>query len=135
MDYGAAEDVLIPITFFALALVIVIVAINAQYKRRLLEHKQRMMALEKGLPMPPSLVEEKVKPFNPYAAPLVWIFLGIGVGIFGMIIGTMELVGLAVIPLCIGIGLLIALIINQKKQAETEQKSHLPDIDTATTKT
>jgi len=113
-------ELIVPLAFFAFVLVIVIVGINARHKRRLLEHQQRMLSIEKGLPLPPTLVEEQPKVRNPYRAPLVWAFLGIGIGIFGLVISNDTLAGLAVIPLCIGLGLLFANLIYQKKLEKKE---------------
>ena len=120
MDFSSLSDLIIAPVFFAFVLVIVIVGINARHKRRLLEHQQRMLSIEKGLPLPPTLVEEQPKVRNPYRAPLVWAFLGIGIGIFGLVISKDKLVGLAAIPLCIGLGLFIANLIYQKKLDKKE---------------
>ena len=125
MDFASLEDLIIAPLFFAFVLIIVIVALNARHKRRLLEHQQRMLSIEKGLPLPPTLVEEQPKIRNPYRAPLIWAGLGLGILILGLVVSTAKLVGLAAIPLCIGLGLLIANLIYQKKldKKETSQLS------------
>lgn len=118
MNLGNLEDILIPLAFFALAVIIVVVAINAQFKRRELEHKERMLALEKGLPVPSSLVTEEPKQRNPYRAPLVWIAIGVGMLVFALVKSKASIAGLSAIPLCIGIALLIANVVYLKRQSK-----------------
>lgn len=115
------EDFFIPFAMFGAAVLIVFFALQAQHKRRELEHKQRMLALEKGLPVPPSFIAEKPKAHNPYAAPLVWIAIGFGLLIMAWPIGEPQMAGVAAIPLCIGVALLIANIINQKRLAKEKE--------------
>jgi len=117
------EGFFIPFAMFGAAVLIVFFALQAQHKRRELEHKQRMLALEKGLPVPPSFSAEKPKAHNPYAAPLVWIAIGIGLLLMAWPIGEPQLAGVAAIPLCIGVALLIANIINQKRLAKEKEPS------------
>ena len=125
------EEVLIPISMFGAAVLIVYFAVNAQFKRRQLEHKERMMALEKGADLPPSLVEERIKkpkPQNPYAAALVWIGIGIGLVLYGFLFPSEWEAGpgfysIGAIPLCIGIALLIANSLNQKRLAREKKES------------
>jgi hypothetical protein len=119
------SDIIVPLAFFALVLVIVIVGINARHKRRLLEHQQRMLAIEKGLPLPPTLVEEQPKIRNPYRTPLIWAGLGLGILIFGIFKWKESIMGLAAIPLFIGVGLFLANHFYQKKLDKKE--SSLPN--------
>jgi hypothetical protein len=112
------EGFFIPFAMFGAAVLIVFFALQAQHRRRELEHKERMLALEKGMPIPPSPTEEKPKPRNPYAAALVWIAIGVGLFIMAIPVSEPNLTGVAAIPLCIGVALLIANIINQKRLAK-----------------
>ncbi len=124
------EDILVPISMFGAAVLIVYFAINAQFKRRQLEHKQRMLAIEKGMEVPPSLIEErpkKPKHHNPYTAALVWIGIGVGLVLYGFLFPTEWCAGpgfysFGVIPLCIGIALLIANSLNQKRLAREKKE-------------
>jgi len=118
MNLGNLEDILVPLAFFALVVIVVVVALGAQFKRRELEHKERMLALEKGLPVPPSLHIEEPKQRNPYRAPLVWIAIGVGMLVFALIKSKASIAGLSAIPLCIGIGLLIANVLYLKRQSK-----------------
>jgi hypothetical protein len=78
------------------------------------------------LPVPPSLTAEKPKTHNPYAAALVWIAIGVGLIIMSWPVGAAELAGVAAIPLCIGIALLIANIIHQKQLSKAETPPERP---------
>jgi hypothetical protein len=118
-----AEDVLPVLIVFGAAVLIVFFALQAQHRRRELEHKERMQALEKGLPIPPSLTAERPKFHNPYVAALVWIAIGVGLVIMSWPIGEGNLAGVAAIPLCIGIALLIANIIHQRQLSKEKLPS------------
>jgi hypothetical protein len=117
------EDFLPTLIVFGAAVLIVFFALQAQHKRRELEHRERMQALEKGLPVPPSLNAEKPKAHNPYVAALVWIGIGVGLIIMSWPVDAAELAGVAAIPLCIGIALLIANVIHQKQLAKENPPS------------
>ena len=104
------EDFFIPFAMFGAAVLIVFFALQAQHKRRELEHKQRMLALEKGLPVPPSFIAEKPKAHNPYAAPFVWIAIGFGLLIISCPIGKPQISCFASIPLFIFFALLIPVV-------------------------
>lgn len=102
-----AEPVdLVPIVIFLVGFGIAAIAIWARSKKNQLEHQERMMALEKGVPLP-----EKVfvppKPKNPYLWGFVFIAIGLpmffgfmfyehdeGAWIFG---GIIFLIGVAIL--------------------------------------
>ena len=123
-------EFMIPISMFGAVVLIIWFAVNAQYKRRQMEHKQRMLALEKGIDLPPSLVEErpkKPKYHNPYTAALVWIGIGVGLVFYGFLFPSEWCAGpgfysFGVIPLCIGIAVLIANSLNQKRLAREKKE-------------
>ena len=119
------EDFLPVLIVFGAAVLIVFFALQAQHRRRELEHKERMQALEKGLPIPPSLVTERPKTHNPYVAALVWIAIGVGMILMFWSVGQGELAGVAAIPLCIGLALLVANIIHQKQLSKEKKPSDL----------
>jgi preprotein translocase subunit YajC len=135
-------EFMIPISMFGAVVLIIWFAVNAQFKRRQMEHKERMLAIEKGDEIPPSLIEDrpsKPKYHNPYKAGLVWIAVGIGLAFHGFLFPAEweagpGLYSVAAIPLFIGIALLIANVMNQKRLArerkEQEGMSSVKPADT-----
>ena len=64
---------------------IIIWSLSLRYKRRELQHKERLAALEKGLPLPALTDVERRAPWTPRAyllRGLVWLFVGIGLTVF-----------------------------------------------------
>jgi|SRR5579864_1891754 uncharacterized protein DUF6249 len=69
----------------AAAAVIIIWSLSFRYKRQELRHKERMAALEKGAQIPDEPLEKPPVPWSPRVyllRGLVWLFSGIGLGIF-----------------------------------------------------
>jgi uncharacterized protein DUF6249 len=64
---------------------IIISSLSFRYKRQELRHKERMTALEKGAQLPEEPPENTSVPWSPRVyllRGLVWLFSGIGLGIF-----------------------------------------------------
>lgn len=83
-------------------------------------------AIEKGLPLDGLSLEEKKAPRMPYRAGMIALAVGIGVCIFGFLIGQTEedalfpLIGLGSIPVLIGIALIINDRINYDRYFKKE---------------
>ena len=123
---------LIPLTAISMPfiMVIAIVVIPAWLKSRERREMQATMraAIEKGQPLPPEVVEAITRTVK--AAPtaqsdlrtgVIWLAVGIGVGIFGGFIGHQEaeafhpLIGIASIPAVIGVGFIVLSLFNPNK--------------------
>jgi len=98
------EDILVPIAFFAACVTIVNFSIQAKMKRAKMEHEERMLAMEKGIPVP-LRVREATK--NPYKWPIILIALGIAWLGASLVQGDEDFLW-ALLPLIVGVGLLIA---------------------------
>lgn len=64
---------------------IIVWSLNIRYRRQELRHKERMAALEKGAELPAEPAEGPPVPWSPRVyllRGLVWLFTGIGLGIF-----------------------------------------------------
>ena len=90
---------------------------------------ERKLAIEKGLPVPP-LPQEPVRRVNYVMRGMVWIALGLGLGVWSLSDTDFPL-GVGAIFLFIGLAILIAhlLTAHRKKElyhAETEDRS-FPD--------
>ena len=104
---------------FILIGAIVIVSIRARNQRNQMLHQERMMAIEKGLPVPPDYLD-RLPRRRPYVRGLTFAGLGIGLMVFGWINamedGDWDLLGIGVVFLCIGLGMLIGDRLTMKKQ-------------------
>ena len=107
---------------FVVVLGIVWIAIRARHNRNQMLHQERMLAIEKGLPVPPDYLERMPRR-RPYVRGLVFSAIGLGMIVFGFI-NSLEyggrhdndLLGLGSVFLLVGIALLAADRINLKKQ-------------------
>ena len=106
------EAILIPIFAIVFSLSIPIIAIIVEYFNR--RNKMRVLekAIEKDVPLDGLSLEEN-KPRMPYRSGMVTLAVGIGIGIFAVLVGQMEddalypLLGIASILALIGIAFLI----------------------------
>lgn len=113
---------LIPIVAILVGFGIAIVAFRARAKRNQLEHEERMLALEKGLPVPtPST--PPIKKRNPYIWGFVLMAFGIAISIGMLNEGDPDWVygGVFFFP---GAAILIANLLHQrdlKRDGKTEE--------------
>ena len=107
------DPILIPIFAVVFGLSIPIVAIIIEHFTK--KNKMRVMekAIEKGLSLEGLSLEDEKKPSMPYRTGMIVLAAGLGVGIFAVLLGQTEndalfpLLGLAAIPMLIGIALII----------------------------
>jgi len=112
---------LVPLSAIVLGLGIPIVAIIMEHFTK--KEKLRIMekAIEKGISLEGLSLQEKKGPRMPYRSGMVLLAVGLGVDIFAIFIGQVDeealysLLGLAFIPLLIGIALIINDRINYDK--------------------
>jgi hypothetical protein len=98
------------IAVFGTLLLILIVVLMDNKSRRIrtkLLHDERMLALEKGLPVPMELGDFGKKR-RPYVRGLVFLAIGVGLIIMGATTNDEGVIGFGVIPAMIGIALIIA---------------------------
>lgn len=114
--------VMIPIVFLLGAALVISVAIVMAGKKKDLDHKERLVALEKGLPLPEP-PEKEMRPVHALrrAWGLVWTGIGLGVTI-GLATNPAAARENAwawgLIPLFMGAGLLIASVLDKKEFEE-----------------
>ena len=125
-DVGADQiAVMIPIVFILGGIALIIVAINAAGRKKDLEHKERLIAMEKGLPLPEP-PEKDTRPVHSTrrAWGLIWVGLGLALTIALAVNPDSADVGAwawGLVPLFIGAGLLVASVLDKK---EFEQRRH-----------
>ncbi|MBN2318238.1 MAG: hypothetical protein JXR49_04140 [Acidobacteria bacterium] len=103
----------VPIVAIVFSLSIPIVAIIVDHFSKKNKMKVIEKAIEKGVALEGLSLEEKKAPRVPYRSGMVALAVGIGVCVFGLLIGQTEkdalfpLIGLGSIPMLIGIALII----------------------------
>jgi hypothetical protein len=126
--------VMIPIVFLLGAALVIAVAIVMQGRKKDLDHKERLLALEKGLPLPEP-PEKETRPVHATRRSwgLVWAGIGLALTIALAVnpdSADVNAWAWGLIPLFIGTGLLIAAILDKKEwermRAEKESGSGGP---------
>ncbi len=123
------EEGLLPIVLLALGFVILTSFLN--HKRRLLEHRERMAALEKGLPIPPpapaippeALMSSPLAPRDILRRGLLWLGIGLGT-LTAMIMAGGEVARFAfcgLIPAFVGVAYLIFYLVDPQRRAEKDK--------------
>ncbi len=110
------DEILIPISFFGACVCVVYFTTQARMKRAKMEHEERMLAMEKGIPVPPR--KEQVAK-NPYKWPIILIALGIAWLGSSLVQGDDGFLW-SLLPLIVGVGLIYA---HQKTDRETRQST------------
>ncbi|MES2032911.1 MAG: DUF6249 domain-containing protein [Pseudomonadota bacterium] len=122
------SEVLIPLAFFAMIAAIVVVPIWLKSRERRELQTTLRSAIDKGQPLPPEVIEAMTK--NVKVAPtaisdmrtgIIWLAVGIGLGVFGFILGFEEadayypILGFASIPAVIGLAFITLSFVNPNK--------------------
>ena len=101
--------IMIPITAFVGGIAIAIVAIVMGGRKKELEHKERLIAMEKGIEIPQARQPETRPPYRSNrTAGLVMTLTGVAVTIANWTVAGATGGVWGLIPLAIGIGLLIS---------------------------
>lgn len=117
--------VLIPIIFVCGAIVVAVVAVIIHGRNKDLEHRERLVAMEKGIPLPePKQIVKK--PVHSARRAWALIFIGIGLALVPAIGAIHGISGGAwgLLPLFIGLGLLIAAILDKREYEERNRSGH-----------
>ncbi|HEY3294713.1 MAG TPA: DUF6249 domain-containing protein [bacterium] len=108
----------------AVILIIVLAQIRNRRARAEMLHKERLLAIEKGIPIPPDYLETgDNKKRRPYVGGLVWAAVGLGLLIWGIIGEDHDLNGFGLIPLFVGIALMIGDFLATKRVAHPKNDS------------
>lgn len=115
---------LIPIVALVVVMVLIIIAMNRNYRIRQMEHQARMKALDKGYDIPEIPTRRKRRGNYPFAWPLV--ITGFGLALLFMAIFTgndTETLGFGLVGTFIGAGLIASRFIGVRKE-EMERTEH-----------
>ena len=109
--------VMIPITAIMGGIAVAIVGIIMGARKKELEHKERIIAMEKGMPIPePPKVECRPAYKSNRTGGLVMTLIGIAVTVANWTVGGATAGVWGFIPLAIGVGLLISSAIEKKEE-------------------
>jgi hypothetical protein len=125
--------VMIPIVAVLGTFAVVIVAIVTEGRKKHLVHQERLVALEKGLPLPEEPEQEK-KPVHSKrrAWGLAWLGLGLALTIALALnpdAAEVRAWGFALIPLFIGLGLVVASVLDKKEYEERLRREAQHPVD------
>ena len=70
------------ITVLIVACLVLVMSLAARFKHRELQHEERMAALEKGQPLPPTAEASAWSPRAYLLRGLTWVFTGVGLMVF-----------------------------------------------------
>ncbi|MDP9290839.1 MAG: DUF6249 domain-containing protein [Verrucomicrobiota bacterium] len=102
-------EVIVPSIFFLTVIAIVAGGYIFRYRQKVLLHQTVRAMVEKGLEVPPALLDPQGRQKTPRSdlrRGIVLIGVGIGVSVFFALLHTSAW-GLGLIPLCIGIGYIV----------------------------
>lgn len=121
-------EILIPLAPFVMIIAIVVVPAWLKSRERREMQATLRTAIEKGQPLPPEIIEAMTK--NVKVAPtalsdirtgIIWIAVGLGIGVLGFMIGYQEaeafhpILGFAAIPVIIGAAYVVLSFFNPNK--------------------
>ncbi|MBM3328123.1 MAG: hypothetical protein FJY67_01440 [Calditrichaeota bacterium] len=106
-------ELIVPLAFFAVAVLIVYFVIKARLRLRDLEHAERMHAIEHGVPLPESPTRPKAR--NPYKWPAIFIAIGLAI-LIASTFGDGEHWGFGLGMVLVGVALLYAHKLNQQRR-------------------
>jgi hypothetical protein len=124
-DFSRPETiaVLIPLGAMMGGIIIAIIAVIAAGRKKELEHKERLLAMEKGIEIPqPSVPECRPAYQSNRTAGFVMTLLGIALTIAIWAVAGSRGGVWGLIPLAIGIGLLISAAVEKKEWEKKESR-------------
>ena len=113
--------VLIPIVAVLGGICIAITAIIVEGRKKDLDHRERLIAMEKGLPLPEAEQQEPKKPVHSGRRASGLVMLGIGLALTIALRFTPDAEhawGWGLITLFIGMGLIIAAVLDKREYNE-----------------
>jgi NADH:ubiquinone oxidoreductase subunit 6 (subunit J) len=108
--------IMIPITAIAGGIAVAIVSIIMGARKKELEHKERLLAMEKGIEIPQPYEPEKRPSYRSNrTAGLVMTLLGIAIMVANWAVAGTKGGVWGLIPMAIGVGLLISSALEKKE--------------------
>jgi Na+/glutamate symporter len=122
----AVLGVLIPIFAIVITGIIIIFAIQRNYKTRQLEHHERIAAIEKGVDIPMS-APSRTKPHYPFTWPFIFIAFGLALILIYILVphSDGDTLGFGLVIAFIGGGLFASRFYGVKKEEMDEKEQNL----------
>jgi hypothetical protein len=109
----------VAIAFWTFVSIAVVAGVIGSYKKRRLELEPIKLALERGQPIDPAMLDrimgrgpaEKLDPQLIHIGGIITVAAGVGVGLLSLFLphaAHLPVMGAGVLAICVGIGLLIA---------------------------
>ncbi len=121
-------EILIPLAPFVMIIAIIVVPAWLKSRERREMQATLRTAIEKGQPLPTEIIEAMTKSVKVPATALsdmrtgvIWVAVGLGVGVLGFMIGYQEaeafhpILGFAAIPVIIGLAYVVLSFFNPNK--------------------
>jgi hypothetical protein len=112
--------VIVTVVFLTSAIIVATVFLFL-HRAKELKHQTIRLALEKGLPLPPGLLDDGSKAAprgNDLSSGVKAVFIGIGIGLFFYFLGHPKLWAIGFIPGFLGLGHLVAHALTGRKPAD-----------------
>lgn len=126
---GALIGLVVVSGLLLLILIVVIMDNRTRRMRVKLLHEERMLALDKGLPVPMDYQDGVSRKRRPYVRGLVFLGIGVAMLFWWGISGDDDLGGMAMVPTMVGVALIVGDWLNERK---AQAKSKVSTIDYAT---
>lgn len=111
LGFGTAIVAVAP---FAMVVLIVLIVVFASYQARRLKSRERLAAIEKGLPIPGYSVDPRRAAEKTRLTAIILIAVGIGIALAFVFLAwivqqrqVLSVAAFAIIPLAVGIGMLV----------------------------
>lgn len=116
--------ILIPLSAIILGISAGIVGVVSRHRQLLqrvdLRHKERLVAMEKGLELPPEAADLEVRRPRYLLKGLVWTFVGVSAYFPLQALAGDDESKLALVPLAVGFAYLIYYFVQGRKEEQTE---------------
>lgn len=122
--HGMGLQMIMPFAAFLFVLGILSIIFGYERKKDQNRHETIRVYLEKGMEVPPELLIDEDHPhakkaISDYRKGIIWTVVGIGISITALIIlGSDRGAALGLIPVCIGVGYLLAAKLDPKTSKE-----------------
>jgi cbb3-type cytochrome oxidase subunit 3 len=112
----------VPVATFVFVILIIWIVFSARHKREKLQAELCLKALETGQPLPEGLFQRPTaRKIKPLKVSIILISVAVGVSLWALIDGELDMAAMALVPFFIGVGYLVIYFLS-KKRGDDEAK-------------